>query len=125
MSTPVPNRKERRSWNRMVAEARNVTAEIPVTDEPGDVVVVHIPTAESLQSLQELQRKGDFAGAVSVLIGKDNYERLARAARGGARPDDDADDKAEGGAPFTAWRDLIVDVMTDLNLGGPGASPER
>ncbi len=94
----------------MVAEARDVTAEVPVSDEPGDIVEVHIPTAEALQSLQELQRKGDFAGAVSVLIGKDNYERLAE-----AQPD----------APFTAWRDLIVDVMQDLNLGGPGASPER
>ncbi|MBN9108565.1 MAG: hypothetical protein J0I34_07260 [Pseudonocardia sp.] len=110
MSTPVPNRKERRSWNRMVAEARDVEAVVPVSDDPEDVIRVHIPTAEALQSLQELQRKADFAGAMAVLIGKDNFDRLNE-----AQPD----------APFTAYRDLIQDVMTDLNLGGPGASPER
>lgn len=104
------NRKDRRSWNRMVAEARDVTAEVPVSDEPGDVIVVHIPAAEALQELQNLQRKADFAGAVSVLIGKDNFDRLNEA--------------AGGDVPFTAWRDLIFDVMADLNLGGPGSPPE-
>lgn len=93
----------------MAAEARETYAEVQVSDDPGDVIRVHIPTAEALQELQGLQRTADFAGAVAVLIGKDNADRLRE-----AQPD----------APFTAYRDLIFGVMEDLGLGGPGAPPE-
>lgn len=93
------NRTERRSWDRYVAEAREVRAEIDLGNDK--VLTVYIPTAEQAQRLQEASREAGIWEQLDALMGSENCAALREVAQD---------------APITALNDLMADVLTDLGL---------
>ena len=68
MSVPA-NRKERRAWNRMVRDAREVRAEIVLDEETGESVSCGIPDSDALTEVFAKRAEGDLYGALGVLLG--------------------------------------------------------
>ena len=106
----VGNRQQRRAWNKMVRDAREVKAEIVLDEETGETISCGIPDADALDEVARLQSKNDLFGAFGVLLGDDNVARLRDAAKKAAGED--------GRVPITVWRDLMNGVMADLGLAG-------
>lgn len=114
---PLGNRKTRRAWDQMVRETREITAEVPVTDD--EVFVVHVPDTDTLTEVFQRRGGGDLYGAMAALFGDGDDElgqqrvaRLREVAKAAAGDD--------GRVPITAWRDLMNSVMADLGLGASG-----
>lgn len=108
------NRKDRRAWNRMVTDAREVRSEIVLDEDTGETISCPIPDADTLTELASKQAQGDLYGALGILFGEDNVVKLRESAKSAAGDD--------GRVPITVWRELMNSVMEDLGLGGP---PER
>lgn len=108
------NRKERRAWAKMVRDAREVSAEIVLDEETGESISVGIPDADAINAVYTKRNEGDLFGALAVLLGDDNTQRLRDEAKKIAGED--------GRVPITVWRDLMDTVMADLGLAG---DPER
>lgn len=115
--TPI-NRRERRHWDRYVAEARDVYSEIVLSEAvPADhegaghdaeVIRVYVPTVDKLNRLNGAEQNGDVWEQLEVLLGEDTGRFRARAAD----------------APITALVKLIGDIVTDLGLSAsPGNEP--
>ena len=109
MSGPS-NRKDRRAWAKMVRDAREITAEIVLDEETGESISVGIPDADAINAVYAKRAEGDLFGALGVLLGDDNTQRLRDEAKKIAGED--------GRVPITVWRDLMTGVMTDLGLAG-------
>lgn len=116
--TPIGNRKERRHWNRYVAEARDVWSEIVLSEAveadhegPGhdaEVIRIYIPTVEKLNALNQAEQTGDVWQQLEVLLGDDTDRFRAVAAD----------------VPITALVNLINDIISDLGLtASPGNVP--
>lgn len=105
------NRTERRSWDRYVAEAREVHAEVELSE--GEVLTIYIPTAEQAERLQSGMQRGDLWGQLDALLGTENCAKLREVAKD---------------APITALNSLMEDVLADLGMrdasdpGDPGNS---
>lgn len=121
---PVGNRKTRRSWDKIVADARDVFYDLPVVDD--ETFRVYVPDVDRLTAMFQKRGEGDIYGALAVLIGngedglgEKRVERLREVAKAAAGED--------GRVPISAWRDLLQEeLMPGLGLGGPGErSPER
>lgn len=109
MSLPA-NRKQRRAWNRMVRDAREVRAEILLDEDTGETISCGIPDADELNEVYKRRNEGDLFGALGVILGQDNLDRLRDEAKRTAGDD--------GRVPITVWPDLLEQVMDDLGLGG-------
>lgn len=116
--TPIGNRKERRHWNRYVAEARDVYSEIELSPaveadhegngHPAEVIRIYVPTVERLNDLNKAEQGGDVWQQIEVLLGEDTERFRAVAAD----------------APITALVKLIGDIIGDLGLSAsPGNVP--
>lgn len=120
--TPIGgNRKERRHWDRYVAEARDVYSEIVLAeavesgadgpDSPGrdaEVIRIYVPTVDRLNELNQAEQSGDVWQQLEVLLGDDTPRFRAAAAD----------------APITALVKLIGDIIGDLGLSAsPGNVP--
>lgn len=93
------NRTERRSWDRYVAEAREVFSEV---DLGGDNVIrVYIPTAEQAERLQRASRDSGIWDQLDALMGTENVTKLREVAEN---------------APITALSGLLNDILIDLGL---------
>lgn len=92
-----PNRREKRSWDKYVSEARAVTSEIDLGDE---VLTVYIPSSDQMEKLSDL-KDTDQWGQIYALLGEENGAKLRAVA---------------GDAPVTALRELMKDVSADLGM---------
>lgn len=95
------NRSERRSWDRLVAEAREVTSEIELPD--GEVLVVHVPNADHATAFQRSLIDPDASAwdQLALLLGEGNLAKLKLVAED---------------VPFTALTALLEGVLEDLGL---------
>jgi hypothetical protein len=93
------NRTERRSWDRYVAEAREVKSEIDLPD--GTVLTVYIPTADQVNRLSKADAEADIWGQLEALLGSENLTALRAVAED---------------APVTALTSLMEDVLGDLGM---------
>lgn len=105
------NRTERRSWDRYVAEAREVKSEIQIGED--EILTVYIPTAEQAEKLQKASREAGIWEQLDALLGVENTAKLRAVAED---------------APITALNSLMTDVLCDLGLreatpGDLGNSP--
>lgn len=108
----LPNRKERRHWDRYVKDAQDVCSEVELSD--GTVITIYVPSADSLGELNRAELENDPGTAIwkqmAVLMGADNAE-LFRA-------------DGAGEAPVTALMKLLNDILADLGLStDPGNAP--
>jgi hypothetical protein len=93
------NRTERRSWDRYVAEAREVRSEVDLPN--GEVLTIYIPSAEQAERLQKAGRESGIWEQLDALLGTENVIKLRAVAED---------------APITALNNLMEDVLTDLGL---------
>jgi hypothetical protein len=99
--TPM-NRKERRHWDRYVADARETYSEVELGE--GNVIQIRVPSTDQLNKLNEAERSGDIWQQIEVLFGEHAAAFRAVAAD----------------VPVTALLALVQDVVADLGLS---ASP--
>lgn len=91
-----PNRTEKRSWDKYVAEAKETFSTVKLPD--GTELVVYIPSADAIAGLSDDAPLWD---QIAAIMGAENAGKLRAV----------ADD-----APVTALRGLLEDVMGDLGL---------
>lgn len=95
------NRREKRSWDKYVSEARETFAEVELPN--GETLTVYIPTADAIAGMSE---SADLWTQIDAIMGTENANKLREHA---------------GDAPVTALRGLLSDVMDDLGLSdNPG-----
>lgn len=111
------NRGDRRTWDKMVREAREVSATVWVNDE--ESFDVHVPDTDAIQELFQKRAEGDIYAALAVLFGdgdeeegKMRVDRLREEAKRAAGTD--------GRVPITVWRDILNATMSDLGLNVSG-----